>query len=77
MGFEGDVVYDVSQTIHIDNKEEDKLKLKKDYQKIYTKLKKKYEGYELKQKIIATLINKGYRRKDIIEEMNSYGLYDD
>ena len=77
MGFEGDVVYDVSQTIHIDNKEEDKLKLKKDYQKIYAKLKKKYEGYELKQKLIATLINKGYRRKDVIEEMNSYGLYDD
>lgn len=77
MGYEGDVVYDIAKEIHIDNKEEDKIKLKKDYEKLYSRLKNKYEGYELKQRLISTLINKGYRRKDILEEMDSYGQFDD
>lgn len=34
--------------------------IKKDFQKILAKYEKKYEGYILKQKIYASLLNKGY-----------------
>ncbi len=77
MGFDGDVVYDVSKEIHVQNEEDDKIKLKKDFEKVYIKLKNKYEGYELKKRLIGALLNKGYRKKDILEEIDNYGQFDD
>ena len=39
--------------------------LKLDYQKCFSKYSRKYTGYELSQKIIASLLSKGYRINDI------------
>ena len=46
---------------------EENEKLKSDYQKVKTRLERKYKGQELKQKIIQNLMQKGYRLNDIIK----------
>lgn len=46
---------------------EDQAILEKEYQKLLTKLSKKYEGYELKSKITQKLYNKGFTGDQIRE----------
>ena len=45
---------------------EENDKLEKDFIKVETRLKNKYQKKELKQKIISSLLTKGYKLKDII-----------
>ena len=58
------------------NKVEQDL-LKKDYEKIKNRYKKKYEGYQLKQKIYAALINKGYKYQEIRKVLEDFTYEDD
>ena len=44
-------------------------KLHKDYLSIKNRYSKKYKGKELKEKIIRSLINKGYKFNDIVKEV--------
>ena len=43
----------------------DKLKL--DYQKAKSRLERKYKGKELRQKILSSLLAKGYKMNDILK----------
>ncbi|MEE0965856.1 MAG: hypothetical protein U0L85_02255, partial [Bacilli bacterium] len=44
-----------------------KMLLKKEYDKVYKRYSKKYEGSVLKNKMITFLIQKGYDYEDIVE----------
>ena len=59
---------EAADRIQIDEGNELEL-LKKEYQKAFSKYQKKYESYELKQKIIQNLLQKGFGYDDIKEVM--------
>ena len=68
-GFESDIAIKYSSMIkEVDIKEENK-KLDKDYLKVKERLKRKYKGKELKEKLISSLLTKGYRYKDIFSKI--------
>ena len=64
-GYSIDVAKEVSNEIkQADSKKEVTL-LNKDYQKARMRYAKKYEGYQLQQKLYSYLINRGYKYQDI------------
>lgn len=69
LGFDFDVANYALSKIKGKNEKDEKEKLNKDFQKVYTRLKERYEGKELFDKVIKTLMNKGYRYKDIKEKI--------
>ena len=74
-GFDSALALEVINKALIDKPKEEQENLKKVYQKVYQRLAKKYEGLELKNRIYATLKNKGYRYANIAKlmEENQYG----
>lgn len=66
LGFDNDIASEMVSKTKEPNKKEEINKLKMDYQKSKTRLSRKYKGKELKQKIIQSLLQKGYRLNDII-----------
>ena len=73
-GFDFDVARNAAELVKEDRPSLEKEKLIKDYKKTVARYEDKYEGYQLKQKIYAVLINKGYKGKDIkivLEEYNN------
>lgn len=53
---------------------DDIKRLKFDLEKCHLKYKNKYEGYQLKQKIIQSLLTKGYNYDDIIDSFSIINL---
>ena len=49
------------------NKSDELSKLKSDYIKTKTRLERKYKGKELRQKILSSLLTKGYKMNDILK----------
>ena len=72
LGFDSDIALEAFN--HLSKpKEKDELdKLKKDFDKTYLRYKNKYEEYELKNKVISYLKNKGYKTKDILSRWEKY-----
>ena len=73
LGFERDVVSYALNQIKDKSDKEEKHNLKRDYEKIYNRLSRHYEGKELNEKVFNGLRNKGYRYNDIkkmMEERN-------
>lgn len=66
LGFDNDIALEVMNKVSLPKQKEELLKLDKDFDKVVIHLKRKYEGYELKNKVIASLRNKGYKMKDIL-----------
>ena len=66
LGFDNDIALDVSSRANVPNQKEELSKLDKDFDKVYIHQKRKYEGYELKNKVITSLRSKGYKMKDIL-----------
>ncbi len=69
-GFNKELAHKYSLTIDKDEKEEKAL-LKKDYDKAKRIQGRKCQGYELKQRIIRSLLYKGYKMNDIEELMRN------
>lgn len=69
LGFESNVANEVIERIAPINLKEENNKLKADLEKVYSRLSKKYEGYELQIKVINTLRNKGYSYSSIKKMM--------
>ena len=67
LGFDNDIASEMINKIKESSPKEENEKLKSDYQKVKTRLERKYKGQELKQKIIQNLMQKGYRLNDIIK----------
>ena len=64
-GFDHEIASIAINSISKKNEKDESLKLKNDYKKALTKYSKKYEGRELKERIIRSLASKGYRYNDI------------
>ena len=71
-GFDLDIALEVTKDLDLhDEKKEAKL-LKRDYELVKTRYSRKYKGRELREKILAALLRKGYKGKDIFKMMGEY-----
>ena len=64
-GYEIEVAKQVVGLAKKDQPKKEKEKLVNDFQKIKRRYQNKYEGYELKKRIYAALMNKGYKSNEI------------
>ena len=72
LGFDNDVVLEVLNHLSKPNDKDELDKLKKDFDKTYLRYKNKYEGYELKNKVVTFLRSKDYKTKDILSRWEKY-----
>ena len=66
-GFSRDIASELTSKIKEANQKDELDKLKLDYQKAKTRLVRKYKGKELRQKILNSLLTKGYKLNDILK----------
>lgn len=66
-GFIVEIASEMASSIKLANPKEELTKLKGDYLKIKMRLERKYKGKELRQKILNSLITKGYKLNDILK----------
>ena len=71
-GYEIDIARQVIGDAKKDNPKKEKEKLEIDYLKIKHRYENKYDGYELKKRIYAALVNKGYRHNEIKTVLEDY-----
>ena len=64
-GYNMEVAKEVSELVKKGTDKQEISLLKKDYEKALRRYERKYESYQLKQKLYAFLISKGYSYKDI------------
>ena len=72
MGFDNGVALSSLEKIKPSNQKEENVKLDNDFPKVLRKYKNKYEGRELKEKVISSLRSKGYRYNDILRKFEAY-----
>ena len=74
LGFDNDIALSTLEKMKDINVKDEKEKLDKDFPKIKQKYQRKYEGRQLKEKIISSLRNKDYKMKDILRKFEDcYG----
>lgn len=66
-GFSKDIASEMTSKIKETNQKDELGKLKTDYLKTKTRLAVKYKGKELRQKILNSLLTKGYKMNDILK----------
>lgn len=66
-GFSRELASEMISKIKEPNQKDELDKLKSDYLKIKTRLERKYKGKELRQKILSSLLTKGYKMNDILK----------
>ena len=66
LGFDNDIALETLNKMSLPKSKDEYNKLEKDFDKVLATQKRKYEGYELKNKVIVSLRNKGYKMKDIL-----------
>ena len=71
-GFDYEVAKAALNDVKEDKPKEEQAKLLNDLKKIKSRYSKKYEGYELRQKIYTALASKGYKHSDIKLVMEKY-----
>ncbi len=69
-GFSKEKAKEYSLKASVDKKEQNK-RLKSDYEKAKRLCSRKYDGYELRQRIIRSLLSKGYKMNEIEEIANN------
>lgn len=72
LGFDNSIVLSSLEKIKPSNQKEENVKLDNDFPKVLRKYKNKYEGRELKEKVISSLRSKGYRYNDILRKFEAY-----
>ena len=72
LGFDNDVALEALNHLSKPNDKDELDKLKKDFDKTYLRYKNKYEGHELKNKVVTFLRSKGYKTKDILSRWEKY-----
>ena len=72
LGFDNDVALEALNHLSKPVEKDELDKLKKDFDKTYLRYKSKYEGYELKNKVVVFLKSKGYKTKDILNRWEKY-----
>ncbi len=77
LGFDNDVALEALNHLSKPIEKDEIEKLKKDFDKTYLRYKSKYDGYELKNKVVTSLKGKGYKTKDILNRWEKcYGEND-
>ena len=77
LGFDSDIALAVLSNIKQPSYKEEHNKLEKDFEKVYIISKRKYDGQELKNKVITSLRTKGYKLNEILKVWESnYGEND-
>ena len=71
-GYDIDIARQVVGITKKDNPKKEKEKLTSDYLKIKRRYGNKYDGYELKKRIYAALVNKGYKHSEIKVVLEDY-----
>ena len=67
MGFDHDIASEMTSNIKEEkNNKNELLKLEKDYEKSYLRLSRKYQKKELRQKVLQSLLGKGYKMNDVL-----------
>lgn len=66
-GFDVDIARTYSNMISKSSLKEENEKLEKEFEKVYVRLSRKYQKKELKQKVITSLLAKGYKLNDIMK----------
>ena len=66
LGFDNDIALETLNKMSLPKSKDEQNKLDRDFDKVLAHLKRNYDGYELKNKVIASLRNKGYKMKDIL-----------
>ncbi len=66
-GYNKDLASEMMSKIKSPNQKDELDKLKSDYLKSKSRLERKYKGKELKQKILSSLLTKGYKMNDILK----------
>lgn len=69
LGFESSVVTYAINKIKAKDERKENDNLARDYNLLYSRLSRRYEDEELKEKLFKALRNKGYRYKDIQQKM--------
>lgn len=69
-GFDSEVAYQAAkQAITASSEQEQKLQLDKAYDEAKAKYSRKYEGFELRSKVFAYLLRKGYDYDEVVMKM--------
>ena len=76
-GYDYDIAKSATQLVKEDKPKLEKEKLINDFKKIKRRYENKYEGYQLKQKIYAALVSKGYKHTDIKKVLEDYTYEND
>jgi regulatory protein len=76
-GYNHDIAREVTNDLKRKNDKVEQSLLTRDYEKIKSRYEKKYEGYQLKQKIYAALVNKGYKYQEIKKVLEDFTYEDD
>ena len=76
-GYDYESAREALDLVKSDKPKVEKEKLIKDYQSVKKRYQDKYEGYKLYQKIMAALINKGYKSSEIRKVMEEYSNEND
>ena len=71
-GYDYETAKEAITLVKPDKPKLEKEKLLNDFNKIKKRYEKKYEGYELKQKIYAALAQKGYKHTEIRQVLEEY-----
>ncbi len=71
-GFDYELIMPILSNYSFANNNDDRQLLQKEFTKVYNKLQKKYQDYELKRKVIKTLMNKGFNYDDITSILASF-----
>ena len=66
-GYSRELASEMTSKIKSPNQKDELDKLKSDYLKTKTRLERKYKGKELKQKILSSLLTRGYKMNDILK----------
>ncbi|NLC94907.1 MAG: hypothetical protein GX676_04365, partial [Bacilli bacterium] len=69
-----DVIRELNSYQFKDDNQDDIIK--KEFQKAYQKYQKKYQGYELKSRIIRSLMSKGFDYETILAQFETLNLED-
>ena len=72
LGFDSDIALETLNKMSEPKRKDEKDKLERDFNKVLISLKRKYEGNELKNKVIVSLRSKGYKVKDILNQWEAH-----
>ena len=77
LGFDSDIANEVMAKVGKPNFKDEERKLDKDLEKTIDRLKRKYDGFELKNKVVTSLRGNGYKLNDILRRWDKlYGEID-